>query len=161
MRPAIFFDRDGVLNVNHGYVHRHEDFDWIEGAQEAIKRANDEGMLAVVVTNQSGIAQGFYDENAFHKLMDKVREDLAKIGAHLDAVYFCPHGPQDDCDCRKPKPGMILQAQREMDIDLSRSLLIGDSQTDLQAADQAGVRSILFTGGNVLKTLEATGAFRP
>lgn len=158
MRRAIFFDRDGVLNVNHGYVHRFEEFDWIDGAREAILMANQNNILVVVVTNQSGIAQGMYDEAAFHRLMDAVREDLSTIGAHLDAVYFCPHYV-GDCDCRKPKPGMILQAQREWDIDLGQSILIGDSETDLQAADAAGVRSVRFTGGNVLEVLERAGAF--
>ena len=162
MHRAIFFDRDGVLNVNHGYVHRWEVFEWIEGAREAIQAANDQGILAVVVTNQSGIAQGMYDEATFHHLMDRVRQNLAEGGAHLDAVYFCPHHPDEGpCDCRKPKPGMILQAAREHDIDLSKSILIGDSDTDIEAASAAGVRSVLFTGGNVLKVLQEAGAYLP
>lgn len=161
LRGAVFFDRDGVLNVDHGYVHRAEEFHWVEGAQAAIRRTNDAGMLAIVVTNQAGIARGMYDEAAFQRLMGHVRRELAAVGARLDAVYHCPHHPTAACDCRKPAPGMILRAVREWGIDPGRSILVGDSATDLQAAAAAGVRAVLFSGGNVEKTLEEGGAWDP
>jgi len=163
-RSAIFFDRDGVLNVDHGHVHRYENFDWVEGAREAIVAAGRQGHLVIVVTNQAGIAKGYYDESTFHELMRRVREDAIEAGGKIDAVYYCPHHPEGQgewrqvCDCRKPMPGMLLRAMEEHGIDPSKSFLIGDMPTDIQAATAAGVRSVLFEGGNVYETLVGVGA---
>lgn len=156
-RPAAFFDRDGVLNHDRGYVHRIEDFAWIDGAREAIALLSAAGYLTVVVTNQSGIARGYYDEAALQRLHAHLQQDLARFGATLDAWYFCPHLPDAtlaefrvDCPCRKPKPGMLLRAAQEHSIDLPSSLLIGDKQSDLEAAKAAGARGFLFQGGDLL-----------
>ncbi|MBF0096021.1 MAG: D-glycero-beta-D-manno-heptose 1,7-bisphosphate 7-phosphatase [Magnetococcales bacterium] len=155
-RPAIFFDRDGVLNIDHGYVHRVEQFTWVEGAREAILWCNQQGYLVIVVTNQSGIARGYYDEAQLQELTAWMQEQLAFDGAHMDGVYYCPHHPEAkdpyyrrQCQCRKPQPGMLEQAIGEWEIDRERSILIGDNQTDLQAAQQAGVAGFLFQGGRL------------
>lgn len=155
-RPAVFLDRDGVLNVDHGYVHRWEDWQWMPGAREAVKLFNDAGWWVFIVTNQSGIARGLYDEAAMHALHTRMTEDLAEIGAHVDAVAFCPHHPAGAvspfavaCDCRKPKPGMLLRLMAEWPVDADRSILIGDKPRDLHAAEAAGVRGYLYTDGDL------------
>ena len=111
---AVFFDRDGTLNVDIAYLHRPEDFIWIEGAKEAIKYVNDQGYLAILVTNQSGVARGYYPEADIKTVYDWMNKELAKIGAHLDALFYCPHHPQgkipaytQSCKCRKPDTGMV------------------------------------------------------
>jgi D-glycero-D-manno-heptose 1,7-bisphosphate phosphatase len=156
-KPAVFLDRDGVLNVDKGYVYRPEDFEWVEGAPEAVKWLNDHGYLVIVVTNQAGIARGYYTEGDFLRLTEWANEELRLRGAHLDAVYYCPHHPTEGigpyrcaCCCRKPGPGLLQQALAEWDIDTTRSLMIGDKESDLQAADAVGVRGVLFSGGNLL-----------
>ena len=157
-RRAIFLDRDGVLNVNTHYVYRVEDFQWIPGAKEAIKRINDTGFLTIVVTNQSGIARGYYTEEDFKTLMDWTQSELAKIGARFDAIYNCPHHPEHgekiDSDWRKPKPGMLLQAAKDHEIELAHSHMIGDSESDRRAAQAARVAFHHFTGGNLLEFVE-------
>lgn len=154
---AIFFDRDGVLNVEKGYLHKIEDFEWMDGAQAAIKFCNENKILAIVVTNQSGIARGLHTEEDTKNLHEFMQSELKKIGAHIDGFYFCPHHPEGIifpygrvCDCRKPKPGMILQACKDFDIDPKKSFLIGDAQRDLDSAKNAGLRdAVFFTGGNL------------
>ena len=150
LRPAAFLDRDGVLNVNHGYVGSPDRWEWIEGAREAVATLNRAGYLVFVVTNQSGIARGMYDERAFASLMAWAADSLALTGGHFDAVYLCPHGPDDGCDCRKPLPGMLLRAMDEWPIRREGSFLVGDSDTDLQAAEAAGVPGHIFSGGSLL-----------
>ena len=157
-KPAAFLDRDGVLNVNHGYVHKPGDFEWIEGAPEAVKLLNDAGYLVVVVTNQSGIGRGYYDEAAFHALCAHIDKELARAGAHIDATYFCPNHPEAGlgpyrtlCEDRKPAPGMLRRAQAEWDIRTEQSFLIGDKPSDMQAAQAFGIPGHLFTGGNLLE----------
>lgn len=159
---AIFFDRDGVLNVDHGYVHAPEQFQWTPGAREAVRLVNGLGLLAIVVTNQSGIARGYYGPEDFERLTGWMRARLAEAGARLDAVYHCPHHPEAAveslrtvCDCRKPMPGMILRAIEDFRLDPSRCLLIGDRQSDLAAAKAAGIAGRLFPGGNLLEFLKA------
>lgn len=150
-KPALLLDRDGVLNVDHGYVHRPEQFEWVSGAIAAIKKANDAGALVIVVTNQAGIARGYYDDAQFNALMQWVNRQLAEHGAHLDAWYYCPHHPtQGDteltrqCDCRKPAPGLVLRALREWEFDPAAAVLIGDKPGDSDAAAAAGLRGRLF-----------------
>ncbi len=150
-KPALFLDRDGVLNENFGYVHTKEKWKWCSGAMDAIKYANDRRMLVILVTNQSGIGRGYYEPAVFHELMDWVQGELGAIGAHFDAVYYCPHHPEEaigkylrHCDCRKPEPGMFLQALEQWDIDLDASIMIGDSEKDLVAGKLAGVKSTFF-----------------
>ena len=155
---AIFFDRDGTLNVDVHYLHDPVDFVWIEGAIEAIRWANAHGYLVIVVTNQSGIARGYYDEDAVHHLHDWMNAELAAHGAHIDAFYYCPHHIEGklpaytkSCDCRKPAPGMILRAIREHDIDPAASWMFGDAASDIAAAEAAGVRGVHYAGGRLLE----------
>ena len=157
-RPAVFFDRDGVLDIDHGYVYRPEDFQWMPGAIEAIRYFNEQGYLVFVVTNQSGVARGFYKEEDVQKLHAWMNEELGRQGSHIDAFYYCPHyleGTIPDymmtCQCRKPEAGMLLQAMDEWPVDKERSLLIGDRQSDIDAADRAGIKGYLFDGGNLLE----------
>ncbi len=154
---AVFFDRDGTLNVDIAYLHRPEDFIWIEGAKEAIKYVNDQGYLAILVTNQSGVARGYYPEADIKAVYDWMNKELAKIGAHLDALFYCPHHPQGKipaytkkCNCRKPDTGMVDEACERFHIDRSKSYLVGDSERDMECARKAGVQGGRFTGGNLL-----------
>jgi D-glycero-D-manno-heptose 1,7-bisphosphate phosphatase len=157
-RPAAFLDRDGVLNEDLGYVCKPSDFRWIPGAKAAISLLNELGYLTVVITNQSGVARGFYSEDDVRALHAWVARDLSASGARIDAVYFCPHHPaarvaqyRRRCDCRKPAAGLIQQAIREHAIDPSKSFLVGDKPTDCQAAASAGVRGYLFEAANLLE----------
>jgi len=151
--PATFFDRDGVLNHDAGYTHRIEDFRWIEGARESIKRCNDEGRFVFVVTNQAGVARGYYDEQAIQRLHAWMNEDLRLLGAHIDDFRYCPHHPEGvvpayttQCGCRKPKPGMINSLLQEWPVDLASSVFVGDKESDLEAAAAAGLKGLLFHG---------------
>lgn len=155
-RPAAFLDRDGVLNVDHGYVHRWQDWEWMPGAREAVRLLNEAGYRVFVVTNQSGIARGMYDEAAMHAMHARAGEDLAAAGARVDAWAHCPHLEDGTvrafavaCDCRKPKPGMILDLLRQWPTDTARSFLIGDKKRDLDAAEAAGIAGHLYTGGDL------------
>ena len=161
-KRAVFFDRDGTLNVDVDYLHEIEKFRWIDGAKESIKFCNENNFLAIVVTNQSGIARGFFTENDVKKLHKFMQTDLEKIGAHIDGFYYCPHHPEAkieryrrECDCRKPKPGMILRACKDFNIDKEHSFLIGDSPRDVESAERAGLcKGIPFSGINLLDTLK-------
>jgi D-glycero-D-manno-heptose 1,7-bisphosphate phosphatase len=155
-RPAAFLDRDGVLNHDRDYVCTPDKFEWICGAQTAIKRLNEAGYYVIVVTNQSGVARGYYDEAAVHRLHGWMNNELEKIGAHIDAFYHCPYHPEGTIEPyrrhsedRKPSPGMLLRAKRDWPIDWQRSFLIGDKNTDIQAAAAAGVPGHLFRGGDL------------
>ena len=157
---AVFFDRDGTLNVDIAYLHRPEDFVWIEGAKEAIKYVNDKGYLAILVTNQSGVARGYYPEEDIKEVYDWMNNELAKIGAHLDALFYCPHHPKGKipaytkiCSCRKPDTGMVDEACLRFNIDRSKSYLVGDSERDLECAQKAGVQGLRFSGGNLLNCI--------
>ena len=157
-KPAVFLDRDGVLNEDRGYVRRPEDFVWVQRAPEAVKWLNDRGYLVIVVTNQAGIARGYYTEEDFCGLMEWVQAELRRRGAHLDAVYHCPHHPEEGrgpylaaCDCRKPAPGLIRRALEEWDVDVARSLMIDDREENLAAARALGIRDAVFRGGNLLE----------
>ena len=152
LRPALFLDRDGVINVERHYVHRREDFEFVDGIFALCRQAVEAGMALVVVTNQAGIGRGYYTEAQFHLLTDWMRAQFAERGVMLDAVYFCPFHPEHglgrykaDSFDRKPHPGMILRARDELGLDLVRSVLVGDNATDIAAATVAGVgRTILL-----------------
>lgn len=157
-RPAVFFDRDGVLNVDHGYTYRQEDFTWMPGAIEAIKYCNEQGYLVVVITNQSGIARGYYAEADVKTLHEYMVSELKTHGAYIDAFYYCPHYPESKleqyrktCTCRKPAPGMITQAMAEWPIDKAHSVVIGDKPSDVTAAQAAGLKGFLFDGSHLLE----------
>src|SRR5215467_9725147 len=150
-RPAAFLDRDGVLNVDHGYTHRPEQLEWIEGAPEAVRLLNESGYLVIVVTNQSGVARGFYDEDAVKSLHAHMQRNLAAFGAHVDAFYYCPHHPEGtikslavSCRCRKPGTGMLEQAASEWPIERDASFLIGDKDADMAAARAFNIRGVKF-----------------
>ena len=156
-RPALFLDRDGVLNEDRGYVARWEDFAWIAGAREAVAAFNRAGWLVIVVTNQSGVGRGYYTEADMHALHARMTEDLAAAGGRIDAFYFAPHHPEAPVDSyrhpdppdRKPNPGMILRALSDWPIDRDRSVLVGDKRSDMEAAKRAGIRGLLFKGGDL------------
>jgi len=163
LRPALFLDRDGVLNEDPGYVYRWEDFRWIEGAIEVVAAFNRAGWLVIVVTNQSGVGRGYYTEADMHALHARMAEELAAAGARIDAFYHAPHHPEAKLDAyrhpdppdRKPNPGMILRALSEWPIDREASILVGDKLSDMEAATRAGIRGVLFPGGNLKTFLKA------
>jgi len=156
-RPAAFLDRDGVLNVDLGYVHRIEDLEWVAGAPSAVRRLNDAGYLVIVITNQSGIGRGYYDEASMESVHQALRAHLAKAGARIDAIYACPFHPEaiverfrhPDHPDRKPNPGLLLRAMEEFPIDPARSFMIGDKDSDMEAARRAGVAGHMFKGGDL------------
>ncbi len=137
---ALFLDRDGVINVDKSYVYKACDFEFKEGIFALCVLFLQKGYEIFVITNQSGIARGFYSEKDFENLSEFMLAEFAKKGVEIKKVYHCPH--LDGCECRKPKPGMILQAQAEFDIDLANSVLIGDNITDMQAGKNAGVKTL-------------------
>ena len=145
MQKAIFLDRDGVINIEKNYVFRISDFEFIEGIFDLCRKYQKEGYLIVVITNQAGIARGYYTEADFWELTNWMLSEFAKQGITISKVYFCPHHPDftGECDCRKPNPGMILQAAKEFGIDLSTSVLIGDKDSDLQAGKNAGIGTLI------------------
>ena len=150
-RPAAFLDRDGVLNIDRGYVYRLEDLEWVPGAPEAVHLLNEAGYYVLVITNQSGVARGFYDEAAVQRFHAHMRKRIEAAGAHIDAFYYCPHHPQGvvrelavRCRCRKPETGMLEQAASEWPIERERSFLIGDKDDDMTAAARFGIRGVKF-----------------
>jgi histidinol-phosphate phosphatase family protein len=157
VKPAVVFDRDGVLNVDSGYTHRPEDLVWQPGAREAIRLLNDRGYYVIVATNQAGVARGLYGEDAIHVFHAHMQDQLAERGAHIDAFYHCPYHPEGAIERyavanhpdRKPNPGMITRAFSEWPIDKSRSFLIGDRDSDIEAARRAGIPGHFYEGGDL------------
>jgi D-glycero-D-manno-heptose 1,7-bisphosphate phosphatase len=155
-KPALFLDRDGVINVDRGYVFRPEDFEWVEGAADCVSHFRSSGYSVFVVTNQSGIARNYYTEEQMLALHDWMRGELRLAGADVDAVYHCPFHAEGEnpvyrreSDDRKPGPGMLLKAMAEFPVRREGSFLIGDKISDVQAAEAAGLPGFLFTGGNL------------
>lgn len=143
MNKVAFFDRDGTINVEVNYLYKIKDFKFIDGIPELIKSFNDAGFKVIVITNQAGIARGYYSENDMHKLHKHINLQLSKYGACIDAFYFCPHHPDftGECECRKPKVGMIEKAIKDFDIDVSKSILLGDKSWDIEAGEKCGIQS--------------------
>lgn len=152
----MFFDRDGTLNRDVGYLHRPEAFEWLEGAKTAIRLCNEAGYFVFVVTNQAGVARGHYEESDVDKLHNWIGQELAREGAHVDAFEYCPHhidGVRPEyrraCRRRKPEPGMILDLLANWPVDKAASFLIGNTQSDLDAATAAGIAAHLYEGGDL------------
>lgn len=153
MRRAVFLDRDGTINVEKDYLYQAKDFEFIPGAPEAIRLLNQAGILVIIVTNQSGVARGYYSEDDVENLHRHIASELEQYGAHVDAWFFCPHHPLGrgsyalQCNCRKPLPGMLEEAAKLYEINLEDSTMIGDKMTDITAGQNAGCRTILVNTG--------------
>lgn len=162
-KKAVFLDRDGTINIDHGYVHQIDDFQLIEGVGKTLKLLQNQGWLLVLVTNQSGIARGYFSEAQFLQLTEWLDWSLEEdYGVVLDGIYYCPHHPEglgeykEECDCRKPKAGMFLQAIEELGIDPSKSVMVGDKLEDMLAAKAANIKTkvLVRTGKPVTSEAE-------
>ena len=145
-------DRDGVVNIEKNYLYKQEDFEFIDGIFELCRYFQNEGFVIVIVTNQSGICRGYYSEEDFRKLTEWMEDEFAKQRVTIVKTYHCPHHPDftGSCSCRKPEPGMFLQAQKEFEIDLENSVMVGDKRSDMEAAQRAGVSECyLFDGKEI------------
>jgi D-glycero-D-manno-heptose 1,7-bisphosphate phosphatase len=145
--PAVFLDRDGTINEQMGYINHLSRFKLLPQAVPAIRRLNEAGVKVVVITNQSGAARGYFPASLVDEVHALLQKLLAAGGAHLDGIYTCLHGPADNCTCRKPRPTLMEQAARDLDLDLSRSYLVGDRYSDIQTAANAGAKGILVLTG--------------
>ncbi|WP_321329320.1 D-glycero-beta-D-manno-heptose 1,7-bisphosphate 7-phosphatase [uncultured Ilyobacter sp.] len=155
MRKCVFLDRDGNINIEKDYLYKVEDFEFEPGALEAIKIFKELGYLVVVVTNQSGVARGYYTEEDVQNLHSFLQKKSLEAGGGVDAFYYCPHHPEKGigvynkkCDCRKPGPGMFLEAKQDLDIDFNKSLVVGDKLSDVNAGENLGMRGILVRTGH-------------
>ncbi|KGJ93626.1 D-glycero-beta-D-manno-heptose 1,7-bisphosphate 7-phosphatase [Thalassotalea sp. ND16A] len=154
MNRTLFLDRDGIINVDHGYVYKPQEFEFVDGIFEVCRYAQELGLQIIVITNQSGIARGMYSEQDFLKLSEWMKAEFIKEQVIITDVYFCPHHPTKGldaykiaCDCRKPKPGMILSAAKKHNIDLKQSIFIGDKTSDMTAAQDAGIHNRILVSG--------------
>jgi D-glycero-D-manno-heptose 1,7-bisphosphate phosphatase len=145
-RPAIFLDRDGVINerIVDGYVSAWHEFCFLQDAQIALRETARLRLPVLVVSNQSGVGRGLVARQALREITRRFVESVERHGGRIDGVYYCPHRPDEDCPCRKPKPGLLLQAARDWRIDLLASVMVGDTESDIEAARRAGCRSILL-----------------
>ncbi len=154
-KPALFLDRDGVINIEKNYLHKIEDVEFVDGIFELCRHFQDLGYLIIVVTNQSGIARGMYTEKDFEILSAWMIEKFKNENVEITCIYHCPHHPDfsGECECRKPKPKMLLDAQKDYNIDMKKSLMIGDSERDIEAAIRAGVgQTALLTQASDVNT---------
>ncbi len=165
---AVFLDRDGTIIEEVGYLDRAERLKMIPGAEKAISKLNQAGIKVVVVTNQSGIARGYFSEACVEEIHERMREELARSGARIDAFYYCPHHPEgsieryrSNCDCRKPGIGLLERAAREHNLDLSSCFVVGDKYADVEAGFRAGSRSILVLTGYGREVYEGQGKAWP
>jgi D-glycero-D-manno-heptose 1,7-bisphosphate phosphatase len=165
---AVFLDRDGTINEEMGHMNHLSRFTLFPWAAEAIRLLNGAGYKVIIVTDQSGVARGLFPEALVKQIHQKLQDELARMGAWIDAVYYCPHHPtgavadfRQDCRCRKPRPGMIEQAQREWDLDLSQSYLVGDRYNDVRLAHAVGAQGILVLTGYGRGEIEHWGATWP
>lgn len=154
LRPAVFMDRDGTMTVEGGYINHPSRLKLITGTADAVRRLNENNVLTVVTTNQAGVARGYFTEDLIGVVHNRMRQLLEKKGARLDAIYYCPHHPREggpgyrvDCNCRKPRPGMIEQACRELPIDLGRSYMVGDKISDSEFGHALGLKTVMVLTG--------------
>lgn len=163
MKKAIFLDRDGTLNIDHGYVHTIDRFEFIEGSIEALKELQQMGYCLILVTNQSGIARGYFTEEQFNQLTEWMDWSLEDRGVHLDGIYYCPHHPdglgeyRQSCNCRKPQAGMLLEAINDFKIEPQKSIMIGDKLDDILAGKSAhvGTTVLVRTGKSITADIES------
>lgn len=159
MSGTIILDRDGVINQDSDdYIKSAHEWIPIPGSIEAISRLKKAGYLVAVATNQSGLARGYFDMQALQAMHDKMHALLAQRGAAIDGIFFCPHSPADNCVCRKPKPGLLLQIAKQLNIDLKQAVFVGDTLSDTQAARMVGATPVLVKTGKGLRTLQNTEA---
>lgn len=144
VKKALFLDRDGIINVDYGHVYKIEDFVFTNDIFDICKDYQDKGYMIFVITNQAGIGKGLYTENDFIRLNDYMLSEFKNHGINIQDVYYCPHSPEDGCDCRKPNPGLFIRAIKDYNIDASKSIAIGDKLSDLEAANKAGVGKLIF-----------------
>ena len=157
---TIFLDRDGVINHEVGYLHKIKDFKFIEGVFETCLYFKSLGFEIIVITNQSGIARNYYGEQEFHEVNNWMLNQFKLKGVEILDVFYCPHSPNDSCDCRKPKPGMFLQAKKKYNIDMSNSWMIGDKEDDINAAISAGIsQTILVRSGHKIDEYNTNSAY--
>ncbi len=145
---TVFFDRDGVINKKappHQYICSWEEFEFLPHVAEAIKDLNRRGFLVVIISNQRGVARGMLSVEKLDEIHARMLKELHDQGAVIDGIYYCPHNYEDNCDCRKPKPGMLLEAAKDLDIDLSESFMVGDSEDDIAAGKAAGCKTVLVS----------------
>jgi len=161
LRGAVFLDRDGTIADEVGYLNHVSRFRMYPFAAEAIRKLNEAGLAVVVVTNQSGVARGYFPESLVREVNDLMITQLAEAGAKIDATYYCPHGTADGCDCRKPKTGMLEQAAREHGLDVRRSFVVGDRYGDVELATRAGAKSVFVTSGYGMGDLQWHGKSWP
>jgi len=147
MNKAAFLDRDGVINIDKNYVSKKEDFEFSEGIFELLHLLQQKGYLLIVITNQSGIGRGYYTLEDFTSLSLWMKDRLEKEGIVIDDIFFCPHSPEESCECRKPSAGMIEKARAKYDIDIDSSLIIGDKDSDMQAGVKGGIKNRIFIAG--------------
>lgn len=147
MNKALFLDRDGVINVDYGHVYKKEDFVFIQGIFPLVKKYQNEGYLIFVISNQAGIAKGMYTQLDLEIIDQYMKEKFKEQGIIITKSYYCPHHPDDDCNCRKPKPGLLLLAKEEYNLNMKESLLIGDKMSDLEAGYLAGVGRLFYKKG--------------
>jgi D-glycero-D-manno-heptose 1,7-bisphosphate phosphatase len=157
-RPAVFLDRDGTISEDVGYLNDVSQFRMFPFAAGAIRRLNDANLPVIVVTNQSGVGRGFFAESMVQTVHREMVQQLAAAGAHLTAIYYCPHTSEDECECRKPKPGMIRQAASEHGVDLARSFVVGDRYGDVELAQANGGQGVLVRTGYGDEDLRVNGA---
>jgi D-glycero-D-manno-heptose 1,7-bisphosphate phosphatase len=164
-RRAIFLDRDGTVSEEVGYVNHLDRLRLLPRTAEAVRRINDSDFLAVLVTNQAGVARGYFKEELVRQVHERLEEMLAEEGAHLDGIYYCPHHPtageppyRRDCDCRKPRPGMVEAARNDLGIDVSRSFMVGDKHSDIIFAHSLGMKGVLVKTGYGLGEIEGWSA---
>jgi len=161
MNKALFLDRDGIINIDHGYVYQKENFDFVKGIFDICRSANEKGYIIIVITNQSGIGRGKYSETDFKELTAWMVTKFKEQGILIKDVYFCPHHPTnalDDylmqCECRKPAPGMIIKAAQDHQIALNQSIFIGDKVSDIQAAEAAGIKNRILVASQYQDKVE-------